>query len=289
MRHAASLLLTIIVGIVLGHSLAEAHPGGAIAVDRQGTVFFIDTLKGVWKIDRAGKLTFVGPPNFHWFALDEENRFARFSRHSSQDEMRAVAGASSPTLVASSDFPVAIQGGGLYFAPFARGKPLLLVRATPDGSVTTLATLPGFEWVNGLAAAQDGSIYGTVDKGIFRVAPSGSLTWISRNVTLPECQRMAELEDEPAMPYLRGLAVDAEGTIFVAATGCRSVVRISPSGKVNGILKAEAPWSPTAVAKAGSDLYILEYDHSAAERVWPPRVRKFDASGKVTELARVTR
>jgi sugar lactone lactonase YvrE len=288
MRHAASLLACILC-IVLGCSLSEAHPGGAIAVDRQGTVFFMDTLKGVWKIDRAGKLTFVGQPNFHWFALDEDNRFARFSRHTSQDEMRVVAGASSPTLVASSDFPVAMQGGALYFAPTARGKPLPVVRVAPDGSSKTLATLPGFEWVNGLTAGQDGSIYGTVDKGIFRVAPSGNVTWISRNVTLPECQRMAELEDEPAMPYLRGLAVDAEGAIFVAATGCRSVVRISPSGKVNGILKAEAPWSPTAVATADGAIYVLEYDHSAAERVWPPRVRKFDASGKVTELARVTR
>ena len=288
MRHAASLLACIL-GIVLGDSLAEAHPGGAIAVDRQGTVFFMDTLKGIWKIDRAGKLTFVGQPNFHWFALDEDNRFARFSRHSAQDEMRTVAGASSPTLVASSDFPVAMQGGALHFAPTARGKPLPLVRVAPDGSVTTLATLPGFEWVNGLAAAQDGSIYGTVDQGVFRLAPSRTVTWISRKVVVSDCQRMSGLEDAPAPPYLRGLAIEPDGTVVAAATGCRSVVKISPAGKVSTVLKAEPPWSPTAVATADGVIYVLEYDHSAAERVWPPRVRRIDASGKVTELARVTR
>jgi hypothetical protein len=273
---------------VLLCSLAEAHPGGAIAVDRQGAVFFMDTLKGIWKIDRAGKLTFVGQPNFHWFALDEDNRFARFSRHTVQDEMRTVAGASSPTLVASSDFPVAMQGGALHFAPTARGKPLPLVRAAPDGSVTTLATLPGFEWVNGLAAAQDGSIYGTVDQGVFRLAPSRTVTWVSRKVVVSDCQRMS-VEGEEALPYLRGLAIDPDGTVIAAATGCRSVVKISPAGKVSTVLKAEPPWSPTAVATADGVIYVLEYDHNAAERVWPPRVRKIDAGGKVSELARVTR
>src|SRR5262245_49889468 len=130
MRPARCFLSFLIM--VMGCSFAEAHPGASIAVDRHGTVFFMDTLKGVWKIDRAGKLTFVGPPNFHWFALDEENLFARFSRRGGQDEMRTVTGASSPTLVASSDFPVAISRGALYFAPGAQGKPLPLVRAAPD-------------------------------------------------------------------------------------------------------------------------------------------------------------
>jgi len=269
--------------------MAEAHPGGSIAVDRHGNVFFVDTLKGVWKIDSAGKLTFVGPPNFHWFALDEDNRFARFSRHTAQDEMGIVRGASSPTLLASSDFPVAIHQGALYFAPTAPGKPLPLVRVAPDGSSRTLVVLRGFEWLNGLAATEDGSIYGTVDNGVFRLAPSGSLAWISRAVTVPDCHPMSGLEDKPVLPYLRGLAVDADGTILVAATGCRSVARVSPSGKVTTNLKAEADWSPTAVAVAGHAVYVLEYDHNAPERAWPPRVRKVDADGKVSELARVSR
>jgi hypothetical protein len=36
-------------------------------------------------------------------------------------------------------------------------------------------------------------------------------------------------------------------------------------------------------------VYVLEYDHNAAERVWPPRVRKMDTAGKVTVLATITR
>jgi hypothetical protein len=280
--------LSFFIGILVC-SVAVAHPGASIAVDRHGTVFFADTLRGIWKIDKSGKLTFVGPPNFHFFALDEDNRFARFSRHTAQDEIRPARGVSSPTVVASSDFPVVVDRGGLHFAPGTQGKPLPLVRTAPDGSSKTLATLPGVGWLNGIAAARDGSIYGTLDTSIFRLAPSGTLTWIARDVVVPDCHRMPDLGDAPALPYLRGLAVAADGAVFVAATGCGSVVKISPSGEVTTILKAEAPWSPTAVALANRDVYVLEYDLSAAERVWPPRVRKVDAAGNVKELARIAR
>ena len=104
-----------------------------------------------------------------------------------------------------------------------------------------------------------------------------------------DCKRLSDLEDAPASPYLRGLAVADDGVLYAAATGCRAVVRISPSGTATTILKSEGDWSPTAIAVAGGAVYVLEYDHRAAERVWPPRVRKIDAAGKVTVLATITR
>jgi hypothetical protein len=286
---SASVRLLVPVIAVLVFTGAEAHPGSSIAVDRHGSVFFADTLKGVWRIDSKGALTFVGPPNFHFFALDEDNRFARFARRSSRDEIRPIGEVSSPTVIESSDFPVAIHGGGLYFAPGEEGKPLPIVRAAPDGTMTTLATLPGVGWLNGIAARPDGTVYGTVDTGIVRLSPSRELGWFARDVTVPDCHPLSGLEDEAAPPYLRGLAVAADGTVYVAATGCRSVAKIAPTGAVTTILSAEGSWSPTAVAVAGGAVYVLEYDHSAGERVWPPRVRKVDPAGKVTLLARVTR
>lgn len=100
---------------------------------------------------------------------------------------------------------------------------------------------------------------------------------------------MSGLEDAPAAPYLRGLAVAADGALYAAATGCRAVVKISQSGTVTTILTTDGSWSPTAVAAASGAVYVLEYDHNAPERVWPPRVRKIDAAGKVTVLATITR
>ena len=284
-----SRLFCFFVLPLLVPSVALAHPGASIAVDRHGNVFFADTLRGVWKIDPTGTLTFVGPPNFHFFALDDDNLFARFNRHTVEDEIRPIERASSPTVVESSDFAVVVSRGGLYFAPGAEGTPLTLVRAAPDGSLKNVATLPGLRWLNGIAAAPDGSIYGTADTGVFRVAPSGAVTWIARNVMVQDCKRLSDLEDAPPSPYLRGLAVADDGVLYAAATGCRAVVRISPSGTATTILKSEGDWSPTAIAVAGGAVYVLEYDHRAAERVWPPRVRKIDAAGKVTVLATITR
>jgi sugar lactone lactonase YvrE len=288
MRQVSRLFCFFVLPLLVP-SAALAHPGASIAVDSHGNVFFADTLRGVWKIDPAGTLTFVGPPNFHFFALDDDNLFARFNRRTVGDEIRPITGASSPTVVESSDFAVVISRGGLYFAPGAEGKPLTLVRAAPDGSLKNVATLPGLRWLNGIAAAPDGSIHGTSDTGVFRVAPSGAVTWIARNVMVQDCTSLSDLEDLPASPYLRGLAVAGDGVVYAAATGCRAVVRISSSGTVTTILKTEGDWSPTAVATAGGALYVLEYNHRAAERVWPPRVRKVDAAGKVTVLATITR
>lgn len=279
-------LFGFLVLSLLAPSLALAHPGASIAVDRQGNVFFADTLRGVWKIDPQGRLTFVGPPNFHFFALDDDNVFARFNRRTVEDEIRPIVGAMSPTVIESSDFAAVISRGGLYFAPGAEGRPLTLVRAAPDGSMKNVATLPALRWLNGLAAAPDGSIYGTSDTGVFRVAPSGEVAWIARDVMAPGCTRLA---DTPPGSYLRGLAIGDDRAVYVAATGCHAVVRIAPTGNVTTILKSEADWSPTAIAAAGGALYVLEYNHHAAERVWPPRVRKVDAAGKVTVLAIITR
>jgi sugar lactone lactonase YvrE len=92
-------------------------------------------------------------------------------------------------------------------------------------------------------------------------------------------------------PFLRGLAVDAKGTVYVAATGCRSVLKITPDGKVSTVLKADRPWSPSGVAVHHEDVYVLEHIsmNSDAHEDWPPRVRKLGRDGKITILATVSR
>jgi len=277
--------------------LAHAHPGAAIAVDGRGNVYFADTLRGIWKIDAAGTLTFLGLPSFHYFALDDDNLFARFSRRTAEDEIRPMARVSSPTILASSDFAVVVSRGRLYFAPGAEGKPATLVRSSPDGTTAPVAALPSLRWLNGIAAAPDGSIYGTADAGIVRIDRTGAVTWFARDVKVPDCRTVEALDPMPQPPYLRGLAVsdadlDAQGavqTIYVAAAACGAVAKISRSGTVSTILRTSGSWAPTAVAAAGGAVYVLEYDHSVPERTWPPRVRKVDPSGRVTVLATIKR
>jgi len=85
--------------------------------------------------------------------------------------------------------------------------------------------------------------------------------------------------------------VGGDGDVYVAATGCRVVLRINRKGHVRTVLSAESPWAPTAVALHGDAVYVLEYFHTPGDdrRQWLPRVRKVDASGRVTTVATVNR
>ncbi|MFY9233652.1 MAG: SMP-30/gluconolactonase/LRE family protein, partial [Fimbriimonadaceae bacterium] len=90
-------------------------------------------------------------------------------------------------------------------------------------------------------------------------------------------------------PYLRGLAVDARGYVYVAASGDGRVLLVTPDGKATTKYQAQTPWSPTAVALHGRTLYVLEYRHAEGDdrRVWLPRVRRIEAGVKSTIIATV--
>ena len=77
--------------------------------------------------------------------------------------------------------------------------------------------------------------------------------------------------------------------MYVAASGCGSVLRITPDGRVTKLVQLQSPWSPTAVALFGRDVYLLEYLHTEVEdrRAWVPRVRKVSPDGKSVVIAKV--
>src|SRR5262249_54211029 len=91
------------------------------------------------------------------------------------------------------------------------------------------------------------------------------------------------------LPCLRGLAVDADGTVFAAGVGCHAVIKITPDGKVETGLKTERPWAPNGVAVHRGEGYILEYTNAngSPRKGWRPRVRKLGRDGKVTILVTV--
>lgn len=272
-----------------------AHPGSGIVVDRRGQVYFMDTGGGVWKIDTQGHLTKQDRSMFHWMAIDLDGRFkdGRMPTSSFGDFSRTGV---DPTLMLSSDFPVVIGHDGAFYYP-ERGPEgrLQLLRWTSTGDRSVLATLPASTEsgpllsLNGLGAGPDGSIYYSENAAIRRVTLRGETSTIAENVTLPDCITVPGIE--PGRIYLRGLDVAGSGTIYVAATGCGAVLRIGPRGDVRAVLRTTAPWSPTAVAVAGADVYVLEYFHTAAEsrREWIPRVRRLRADGTVVIVATVDR
>ena len=265
-----------------------AHPGSGIAVDRLGQVYFLDTGSGLWKIDAHGAVTRIAPQRFHWLALDARDRFGSAPLPSGSG-WEIVRAGSSPTILLASDFPMVIgRDGSLYYAPPSSANSVDFMRLPPGGTSTVVARLQ-ISNLKGLAVATDGSLYYTEDDAIKRISADGKTFTVAAHVTVSGCASVPGTE--PNNPTLRGLAVDADGTIYVAASGCGSVLKLAPNGRITKVLQIDPPWSPTAVALSGRTLYVLEYLHTANEDrlAWVPRVRKVSPDGKQAIVAKITR
>jgi streptogramin lyase len=283
--------LVLILAASLLPASVIAHPGSGIAVDRLGQVYFLDTGSGLWKIDVQGRLTHLSGTLFHWLAIDENNRFAKTQLPSGAlGEILKVG--TNPTVLISSDYPVAIgQDGNLYYPSGAAGS-LRMMRMTPAGATSVFVTLPAtvkgepLPHIGGIIAGPDGSLYYTEDTAIRRITAQGRISTV---VVVRAVAKGPSIPATDQHPYLRGLAVDSRGVMYVADTGDARVLKITPQGKITTLLRTQSPWSPTAVALFRSDLYVLEFLHTARDvrRDWLPRVRKIAANGKSRIIATI--
>src|SRR5437879_2551033 len=290
------LTALFMVAMVLFPASIMAHPGSGIVVDRRGEVYFIDTGAGVWKIDLQGKLTQLPGPKFHWMAIDSDDRFRTTELPTGARGDITRVGA-TPTLLVASDFPIAISSSGnLYYPSYSSGSSLQMMELTPAGRTSVLTNLSAarggdLRHVNGLTAGPDGSLYYSEDNAIGRINARGQVSTVIANLTLPTCVSIPGT----TRPMLRGLAADSQGTIYVAASGCGSVLKVSSRGQVTTLLQLQSPWTPTAVALFGSDVYVLEYLQTAASMepedrlAWLPRVRRITADGHGSIIASVDR
>lgn len=285
MSRGAPCALAIVAALVVGAS-ALAHPGSGIAVDAAGVVYFVDTGSGLQTIDAAGKLVPIPSPRFHWMALDPGDRWATARLPPIPGGEIARVG-SKPTVLLSSDVPLAIASdGNLYFPARVSANAVDLVRLSPAGVRSVVARIRR-PYVNGLATGPGGSVYYTENAAIRRIDTKGEVTTVAENVARAGCPSIPGTDPTE----LRGLAVAADGTAYAAASGCGRVMKVAPGGEVATVLQTESPWSPTAVALSGSDLYVLEYLHAPGDdrRRWIPRVRKIAPDGTSAILATVRR
>jgi sugar lactone lactonase YvrE len=275
-----------------------AHPGSGIVVDRQGNIYFVDTGSGLWKIDPLGKLTRLSAPAYHWMAIDIDSRLAAVRLpYFPQGQATVARDSGDSRILVSSDFPIAVApDGALYYPWLGPAERVQIFRLAPAGAATVFKTLPSrtergpLRWLNGIAAATDGSIYFTEDTAIRRITPQGELTTVVSELRLSDCSPTPGVGPELG-PYFRGLDIDKQGNVYVAATGCGVVLKIAADRRVSSVLRTMSPWSPTAVAISGSDLYVLEYLHKPTDdrRDWLPRVRKVSSDGRVVTLASIDR
>ena len=282
-------------------AVACAHPGSGIVVDKYGQVYFTDTGEGVWKIDTHGKLSYIPASKFHWMAIDEAGSFAGSEKSFGEWFERVTPQSSKPVLIMCSDFPLTVnRDGNIYYADTRRNSGRI-VRRTPDGRESVVARDEMFQGIAGIAASPDGSLYVTDDsrpgaETIRRIAMDGAVsTFAGPNVIATGNDRGATPAAESASStYCRGLAVDSQGVVYVAATGSRRVLKITPQGKVSTILQAPGLWSPTGVTVFRGEVYVLEWrdappSQAETRKAWLPRVRKVARDGTVTTLATVVR
>ena len=266
---------------------ANAHPGSGIVVDSLGQIYFVDMVSGIWRLDARGSLTHLRGQAFHWMTLDTTDRFASTHLPSGSDgDFERIGRA--PTLLLASDFPIVIgRDGNLYFPSHNARTPLQIQKMTPAGQTSVLAVLPFSKArppvrdVNGLAAGPDGSLYYTEDNAVRRISKEGRVTTVAENF---RCGSNALL-------LLRGLDISASGSIYVAATGCRSVLKITPAGVVTTFFAIPDSWSPTGIAVSRYNVYALEFQNADSDdrREMLPRVRRISQDGKSVIIANVTR
>jgi hypothetical protein len=289
--HVSRVLLAL---VWLIPTTTRAHPGTGIVVDRLGNVYFVDMVSGVWKAEPSGALTHIPGPGFHWLALDEGNALAATQLpHGSAGDIVRLG--TKPTLVLSSDVPIAIGAGGALYYPVRRPS-LQLVRMQSSGETTILATpgaRPGsgpLREINDIALGPNGSLYFTENDAVRRIDVGGRVATVADHVSTARCASVKGIERE-SLPLLRGLSVDANGTIFVAATGCGSVLKVTSAGAVSTVFQGDGEWSPTGIALSGTDVYVVEFLGAGSDDrpSMVPRVRRIAANGTSAVIATARR
>jgi len=298
MNHSILFLLTYVLVSLQSH----AHPGSGIVVDSQGNVFVSDINRGLLKFGADGKVSVVLKEAGHWLAVDANRKFTRMEFEKSDHWPRWFKHRTWPdaplALISDGGSPLVIhRDGNLYYVCNDERMiigGLQIGRLTPGGKLTLVAPdmkarVDELGGIKGLATGPGDSLYATTPGAVLKVMLDGTFSTVKHPVVAPDCDRYLPPNTPVAYePFLTGLAVDSRGNIFLAATGCRCVLKLNPDGQISTVLKAETPWAPAGVALRGEDLYVAEWTNAQSDaHDYRPRVRKVGHDGKVATLGTV--
>jgi hypothetical protein len=297
MKKRITFLIALLALLGPVKDTAFAHPASGIVVDQQGQVFFIYSRHGVCKFNAQSKLSYIHRTGGgHWMCLDAKGSFS--NTQPKYFERISPDGVKPALIFADGGSPIAVlPDGNLYYVSGAQELTpggLQVARNSSSGEVSAVAnslTKITEKPLTGLASSPNGDLYVACPSAVFKMTRDGTFSALVDPIRLEGCDvDYPDNNTNNAIPYLRGLAVDKHGTVFAAGTACHCLVKITPAGKVEPILKAERPWSPTGVAEQDGDVYVLEYTHATEpkEEGWLPRVRKIARNGTVTTLVTIS-
>jgi sugar lactone lactonase YvrE len=297
--------------VVLAAHSVSAHPAWGIVIDRNNQIYFSD-IETVWKLDAQGKLTVfragVSGRHVHEITLGEDGNLYGVDNGYEPSTQRFSAalwkitpeGKFSYVLPPTFNPPKAMtnwkdRAGNSYYVGQSDNAvhDIFVLKRGPDGKVITLAgnQKSGDEFrqvalysLGGMAFGSDGTLYFTDNSNVRKVTSAGSMTSLAGN--LPVENRADSPIPDSQFTRLFGIAVDPQGSSFVADYGNRRILKITPDGKSTTVLSEEKPWSPTGVALKDGNLYVLEFGFTPPS-TYIPRVRKLASDGKITTLATV--
>lgn len=305
-RITISFVLVVIFAVI-----ANSHPASGIVVDSKGNVYFSD-LETVWRVDPSGKLSVfrdgVRGRHVHELAIDQHDQiYGADISYVSETWVSSVwkmtlDGKITYLLEPTSDPPRGVSmwldpQGNMYLVDQNNHTKTqtLLLRRTPSGVVTTFAggsyghadgqgTSARFGSVGGITFGPDGTIYLTDGASLRKVAMDGSVTTLATQLSARSSQ------DSPTLfssghGGLAGLTVAADGTVFVADSGNRRLLKVA-NGNVETVFRSEPPFFPTgAFAARGGDVYVLEVGLTLPNATSGPRVRKLAPDGAISVVA----
>jgi hypothetical protein len=277
-------------------SYGFAHPGSGIVVDARGNVFVADISRGLVRFGADGKVSIVLKEAGHWLARDTTGRFRRMEFEKSIHWPRWFKHRRPPgealALISDGGSPLVIhRDGNLYYVCGDERMTiggLQIGRLSPDGKLALVfpqmkGRVDELGGIKGLASGPD-ALYATCPGALLKVKLDGTFTTLKESIVTPDCVRFLPPNTPPTHePFLTGVVVDSQTNIFLAATGCRCVIKLAADGQISTVLKAEPPWSPTGVALRGEELYVAEWTNAHSDaHDYRPRVRKLGREGKAT-------
>jgi sugar lactone lactonase YvrE len=258
-------------------SIAAAHEGWGIVLDRQGRVHVADIPQNtIWRIERDGRRTAVARRiHSHALSIDADGYVYGTHVHFTRPErsvwrldptgrVSAVVTATEGTLLSLQSALLAPDGTLYSASPYqhpapAGGRALYLLRRSPAGAVDTVAGgLVGhadgagrharFQAIDGMAWLPDGAIVIADGPWLRRVTTGGAVATLGAPVTTPRWG-----ED------LLGVAVGADGAIYAADFAGRTLWRVA--GERRTVVRGPGRfWSPAGVTVTPTgELYVLEH------------------------------
>jgi sugar lactone lactonase YvrE len=178
------------------------------------------------------------------------------------------------------------KAGNLYVTDYGNHT---IRKRTPDGVITTVAGLAGvsgaqdgsgsearFSQPSGIALDGAGNIFVSDNAGIRKITPGRVVSTF--------------LGNPDGRPSLGGLAVDTNGSVYVAGGGANTVLKISPSGDVATLAGTGALGSADGLAAQATFAYVAAVAVDPVGNVYVAdrdnfTIRRISTTGFVTTVA----